>query len=105
MVEKELILVRCISDDQIKELVNDLILSHINYRYRQNERKILTKNVSIKCVTIPIGSDQCKCVRGLRAVGCFGFDDKSTDYITKGNNICKGYKLMDYIRDMEEMGY
>lgn len=104
-MDKEAVLVRVSDGNQIKLLVEDLRRAGIRCRENVGKNEITTKNIVLKCVRTPMGVDQRKYVRGLRAVGCFYFDDKTTDYITRGNNVCKGYSIEKYVKDMEEMGY
>lgn len=40
-------------------------------------------------------------VKGMRSGGCFGFDKKAEDYLTRRNNICKDYTLLEYVREMD----
>lgn len=104
-MEKETILVRVTKRIQIKELIKDLIKANVSCQGKLYKDEIYTRNIRIKCVSIPVGCAHIHYVKGMRAVGCFGFDMEAENYLTKGNNVCKDYNLIDYVKDMDEMGY
>ena len=79
--------------------------NEIKYRKCMMDNQINTKNIIIKFVIIPIGKNHIEYVKGMRATGCFGFDDDTDDYLTRGNNVCKDYTLVKYVKEINEMGY
>ena len=100
MSDKEIIYYRITDQTQIKDVLKELLDAGIECKNCMMKNQINTKNVIIKLIVIPIGHDHMNYVRGLCSVGCFGFSDEVTDYITRGKNICEGFELVDYVRDM-----
>jgi len=97
-MDDRLILVRVPSTQDFIELADKIRNNNIHCSIMLLEHKIYTKNLIIKCIVIPYGRKNVNYTRGLRAKGCFGFDDESTYYITRNSkNICDGYGLMEYI--------
>lgn len=103
-MDKELILIRVVSRDQIRDIIIDLVDAGIECKEKFHKGVINTKNVILKYIIIPIGADQRNYVKGMRSVGCFGFDNKTADYLTRGNNVCQDYTLIKYVKEMNEMG-
>lgn len=103
--DKELILVRVNDRQQIKDIITDLNEAKIDWRGKTLAGDIITKNIIIRCITVPIGKNQYYYTRGLKAVGCFGFDEENTKYITRGNNVCKDFTLVKYVKDINDIGY
>lgn len=99
MSNKKLIMIRVTKDEVLNEL-REFILQDLNYNNRITKNEIITKNIIIKLITIPIGANHMKKVMGMRADGCFGFDKEAEDYLTRGHNDCSGRKLLDYIKEI-----
>lgn len=78
-----------------KELV-DILKKH-GIKFREAKQRIITDKIIIKFIHIRFFSQFNKNIYGIRADGCYGFDDEVTNYITKGNNICKGHDIMEFI--------
>ena len=104
-MDKEIVLVRVSDREQIIKILSELTENEIKYRKCMMDNQINTKNIIIKFVIIPFGKAYMDKVKGMRATGCFGFDDDTADYITRGNNVCKDYTLIKYVKEINEMGY
>lgn len=104
-MEKEIVLVRVNDRSEIVDILSELSTNDIQYRKCMMTNQINTKNIIIKFVIIPISNLQMDYVKSMRATGCFGFDDNTADYVTRGNNICKDYTLVKYVKEINEMGY
>ena len=97
-MERETIIYRIVDLNEVGYIITQLSEAGIRYKnVYLYEGRIETENVTIRFVTVPIGVPNMLYVRGLKAVGCYGFSDQAEEYITNGHNVCKGYSLIDYI--------
>ena len=99
-MDKEIIIYRVIDRSEIKELLKSIDDAGIRHKSLVHNNYIITENVVIKLVVIPLGSRNIKYVRGMIAVGCYGLDMESEDYLTRGGgNACKEYpNIIDYLK-------
>ena len=104
-MNKERILIRVYRSNQIEYIADDLIHANIEHKIKFLRNEISTKNLIIKLIVIPFGVNEMDRVKGMRAIGCHGFNTETTDYLTKGNNVCKDYDLIEYIKEIDEMGF
>lgn len=104
MGDKEIIYLRISSRNEIADIMEKLKNEGVECRSIFQKNEIKTKNVTIRYIIIPDWEQQKYHVGGVHAVGCFGFDERTTDYITRGNNVCEGYALEKYVKDISEMG-
>ena len=103
--DKEIIYVRLSSRLEIAEMIKELIKNDIQCKSMAYKSEVKTNNVTIKYLIIPAGEEQRNYVRGIHAVGCFGFDEDTAVYLTRGNNVCQDYTLSKYVKEINEMGY
>lgn len=104
-MDKETIVVRVNQKRNIDDIIVDLVKNGVECRPKFLTNSILTKNIIIKCIIANTKPEIYKKTRGLRCTGCFGFDNETTDYITKGGDVCKGYTLETYVKEINEIGY
>lgn len=95
------IAVRFTSRKEILRFIEKKLEAVVDYTYEFQPNIILVGGITIKCVIVPLGVECINSVRGMRFIGCFGFDDKATNYLCTHHNSCEGYDLLGYIHNVK----
>ena len=102
-MEKELVLARFTSRQNVEDFIKEEIDGKIPYRYEFCGNRIITDKVDVKFIIIPAGeNDQIKYLKGLRCKIGFNFDDIAEDYLTRGKGFEYCKSLEEYLYEMNE---
>lgn len=88
--------------DAMNALVKELKTLGIKCKLYLKRRLIVTRNIIIKFIFKKHHYGYNRNIYGVKCNGCYGFDDVETYNITGGKNKCKGYKLIDYIKERDD---
>lgn len=101
MSDRKLVMVGCINrsvcDREIRN--TEEMLDSYGFWNRSDKLRGVVKIPSVEICFVSI--HDLRSILGCRCNGCYGFNTKETEYLTRGKNECEGIELLDYITKIE----